>query len=319
MWLAAAAAKHWRTAAVLIIALTVIGYIRTLQGQIIDLTRKVGSSVQVVKPEDLDKLKAGVVSEITRQVGGVTDRLTLIENLPQRTVIERTIERTGPPGQPGAPGKPGVPGVGVPGRPGTPGAPGAIGPPAPGTPLIPPAKQPEARAQATERIYVHYDPGHLIDCQTPGVPPDVTELLRAPSGELSSTAPCVWKVDDTITLRPSPVAKPSLFALKPYLALGWVAAGAQQAQNGQNALLVPGAVEAGIGADFLHVGRFSLGADVRVTRWVPASQSLAFGLFHGVLQGNYAVTPNTRVQLGYAVALRPDMASGLMLGAEFRF
>lgn len=79
------------------------------------------------------------------------------------------------------------------GSPGSPGAPGT-----PGTPLIPPAEQPAARAAAIEAVKVHFDPGTLI-CATPEK--DVVELLRDPAGKLSSTAPCVWKVADQVTLR----------------------------------------------------------------------------------------------------------------------
>lgn len=160
--------------------------------------------IPAVSAEDLAQLRA-TNAAIVRQLETMTERISIIGTRPGGvTVIERTSEARpipGPAGSPGAPGAPGKDGVGVPGAPGTPGAsPQLTGP------LIPPSAAPAARERATERILADFVPGTLLNCQTVGLEPNRVEFLRAPDGNLASTAPCVYRVTDQVRLvTPPPV------------------------------------------------------------------------------------------------------------------
>lgn len=195
---------NWKVGVAALLVLSVVGYVGAQNRQIAALHRELGTMVKVIEQRDLERLKER--GELVTELNGLRETLRLLASRPGETRIERIIERqTGPIGPPGSPGIPGRPGetvrgpVGSPGVPGNPGAPGQPG--QPGTPLIPPGDAPAARTAAIERINVYFDPGTLL-CATPEK--DVVELLRDPQGRLSSTAPCVWKVSDQVTLRTPP-------------------------------------------------------------------------------------------------------------------
>lgn len=288
---------YWVQGLIVTVLVAVGGYIGTLRAGIADRDRQLATRVSVITQEDLATLEKRVGDKIERVVGNVTERLEIMEKTPTRTVVSRTVERTGPPGPPGVPGKPGEAIRGPAGLPGQPGAPAA--PPALGTPLIPVPDQPRAREQATERIYQHFDPGTLVNCPTPGVPPDVVELIRYPDGRLLSTAPCIWRISDTVVLRPSPPpAARRVFQIKPYIGLGYIDRG----------------LELGVGADLLHLGDASLGVDLRFLR-ADAAGVAQFGLHHVATAVSFpAFGPHVRAQLGYAWSLRPCTSAGVPAG-----
>lgn len=291
---------NWRIAAAGFLILAVVGYVGAQQRRITALERQLATRVPVITEADLERLKR-TNEDLVRELGSVRETIRLLAARPGETRIERIIERTGPPGRAGTPGPGGLPGrAGEVGRPGSPGAPGSEGPRGvPGTPLIPVPEQPKAREQAIERIVVHFDSGTLVGCPTLGLPSDVVELLRDPLGRLSSTAPCVWRISDQVSLREVPRAvRQRLFEIRPYIGLGWIAGGA----------------EVGVGADVLHVGDVSLGADLRFLR-ADAVGAAQFGLHHVAVAASFpALGPHVRAQLGYALSLRRCLNPGVPVG-----
>lgn len=156
-------------------------------------------------------------------------------------------------------------------------------------PIIPEADAAKARAAANEQILVHFVPGSLLNCDTVGLDPGTVELLRDPKGAMGSTAPCVWRVTDRVRLETPPAVapRPSLFALRPYLAGGYL----------------DGGLEGGLGADLLHLGKWSLGADLRFAR-IGTGGAAGLGLYHVVGGVSYPVlTDHLRLQAGYGFAL----------------
>lgn len=167
--------------------------------------------IPAISPEDLARLRANDEA-IVRTLETMKESIRIVATRPGGvTVIERVSEAKpvppipGPPGVPGAPGKDGV---------GAPGAPGAPGTPAPQLtgPLIPPSAAPAARERATERILADFVPGSLLNCQTVGLEPNRVEFLRAPDGNLASTAPCVYRVTDQVKLITPPPVQGLTFA-----------------------------------------------------------------------------------------------------------
>jgi hypothetical protein len=152
---------------------------------------------------------------------------------------------------------------------------------------------------ATERIVAHFVPGSLLNCDTVGLEPNAVELLRGPTGRLLSTAPCVWRVQDQVRLqdRPAEAKRESVLALRPHVALGYVAGG----------------FEAGPGAELLHVGRLSVGGDLRVARFFD-ERTATFGLYHVVVGLSYQLTGPVRLQAGYAWSLRRCERPGIPAG-----
>lgn len=182
---------HWKTVLVAIAVFAILGFIGNLQltiarqgRQIGELQRELASTVKAVTQEDLDALAKSVDGSLTREIGTVKETLRLLESRqPGTRTVERIIERRGPPGPAGPTGSPGAPGK-------------------PGTPIIPPEQQPAARREAIEKVYLTFDDGHLLDCATPTLGnPNVVELLRAPTGGLFSTSPCLGRIADTFTLQ----------------------------------------------------------------------------------------------------------------------
>ena len=288
------------------VIIAILGYIGVLHATIastraeFDKFKKENEGkIAAVTPADLQRLRNDLGTDIDRTLGGVRERVRLLEDRPQRTVVERTVERqTGPAGAAGRPGESIRGPAGTPGPTGRDGAPGAT-PVAPGTPLIPPAEQPVARQQAIEKIYLHFDPGTLVNCQAPTLDPDVVELLRDPTGRLSSTAPCIWRIADTVTLRQAPVSTQRLFAIRPYVGAGYVA----------------GLWEAGIGADVLHLGAVSLGVDLRFLRPSPPP---VVGLHHVVVGlSTPFFVPHLRLQAGAAIGI--NNPGGWTLGLTARW
>lgn len=86
--------------------------------------------------------------------------------------------------------------------------------------------------------------------------------------------------------------------VRPYIGLGWIAGGA----------------EIGVGADILHVGDVSLGADLRFLR-ADAVGAAQFGLHHVAVAASFpALGPHVRAQLGYALSLRRCLNPGVPVG-----
>jgi len=186
-----------RTLAAAAIAVALAGYIGWLRRDNARLRQERAASVQVMSPDQVRRLVREETGQIVTELGGLRETLFRFQDEFGRRSFGRIVEgKQGPPGPTGAQGPPGPlgrPAVPVPGAPDT-----STPPPGPAKPLVPAEEAPRARAQAAERIYLHFRPGSLLNCDA-GFGPDVVELLRQPGGALVSTAPCVWRITDVVT------------------------------------------------------------------------------------------------------------------------
>lgn len=165
---------------------------------------------------------------------------------------------------------------------------------------VPASQLEEARLRARKIVTVELNPEALVPSFQAH---KRIELIEDPGTGAFSAAPnpVVASVTTTQTLA---LSRPRLLSLEPYLAVGYIAGGA----------------ELGIGADILHLGNLSLGADLRVARWAPGGgQSVSLGLYHIAAAASWPLTRSVRAQVGYAFALRHDLPNAAFLGLSVRF
>lgn len=184
-----------RTLAAAAVVLMLVGYIGWLRRDNARLRERTATSVQVMSPDQVRRLVKEETGQIVTEIGGLKETLFRFQDEFGRRSFGRTVEgKPGPVGSQGPPGPPGKPAVPVPGVPDT-----SAPPPGPAKPLVPAEETPKAREEATERAYLFFRPGSLLDCDA-GFGPNVVELLRRPGGALVSTASCVWRITDVFNL-----------------------------------------------------------------------------------------------------------------------
>lgn len=165
---------------------------------------------------------------------------------------------------------------------------------------IPSTRVEKARARARKVVTVDLNPEALVPSFQAH---KRIELIEDPgTGAFSAAAnPVVASVTTTQTLA---LPRSRLLSWEPYLAVGYIAGGA----------------ELGIGTDILHLGNLSFGADLRVARWAPGEgQSVSLGLYHIAATASWPIAGSLRAQIGYAYPLRHDLPGGSFVGVSLRF